>query len=60
MKLSKCPIDYLVGKSNLELDKNVINKIQDIQKMETNIRSISFNIIDTCIQNFKTKQAFAK
>jgi transcriptional regulator with XRE-family HTH domain len=53
-------IDFLVGKSSLELDKNVVNKIQDIQKMDTDTKGVLFNVIDTYIQNFKTKQAFAK
>ncbi len=53
-------IDFLVGKSSLKLDTDVINKIQDIQKMDTDTKSVLFNVIDTYIQNFKTKQAFAK
>jgi transcriptional regulator with XRE-family HTH domain len=53
-------IDFLVGKSSFELDKNVVNKIQDIQKMDTDTKGLLFNVIDTYSQNFKTKQAFAK
>jgi hypothetical protein len=53
-------IDFLVGKSSLKFDTDVINKIQDIQKMDTDTKGVLFNVIDTYIQNFKTKQAFAK
>jgi transcriptional regulator with XRE-family HTH domain len=54
-------IDYLTGQSvNASFDKETVERINDIQKMDSNTRSILFNVIDTYIQNFKTKQAFAK
>nr|WP_162988676.1 hypothetical protein [Pedobacter schmidteae] len=33
-------------------------RINDIQKMDADTKSTLFNVIDTYIQNFKTKQAF--
>ncbi|MGE8434819.1 hypothetical protein [Chryseobacterium joostei] len=43
---------------NATFDKETVERINDIQKMDPDTRSILFNVIDTYIQNFKTKQAF--
>lgn len=40
-------------------DQDTIDRIKSIQKMDTNTKSVLFNVIDAYIQNFKTKQAFA-
>jgi transcriptional regulator with XRE-family HTH domain len=54
-------IDFLIGEGeNAVLDKETVERINDIQKMDTGTKSILFNVIDTYIQNFKTKKAFAK
>jgi transcriptional regulator with XRE-family HTH domain len=54
-------IDYLIGEGeNAALDKETVDRINDIQKMDSNTKSVLFNVIDTYIQNFKTKKAFAK
>ena len=54
-------IDYLAGQSeNASFDKETVERINDIQKMDGNTKSVLFNVIDNYIQNFKTKQAFAK
>ncbi len=52
-------LDYLVGNTDLLLDSVIIKRIQDIQKMDIDTKGILFNVIDTYIQNFKTKKAFA-
>jgi transcriptional regulator with XRE-family HTH domain len=54
-------VDYLIGESeSASYDKDTVERINDIQKMDEGTRSILFNVIDTYIQNFKTRQAFAK
>ena len=54
-------VDFLIGEGeNAALDKDTVNRINDIQKMDENTKNILFNVIDTYIQNFKTKLAFAK
>lgn len=54
-------IDFLIGEGeNAVLDKEIVERINDIQKMDTGTKSILFNVMDTYIQNFKTKKAFAK
>jgi len=53
-------LDYLVGEGqNATFDKKTVKRIHDIQNMDKDTQSILFNLIDTYIQNFKTKQAFA-
>jgi len=54
-------VDFLIGDGdNASYDKQTVERINDIQKMDDGTKSILFNLIDTYIQNFKTKQAFAK
>lgn len=53
-------LDYLIGEGqNVTFDKKTIQRIQNIQTLDINTQNILFNLIDTYIQNFKTKQAFA-
>ena len=63
-KMSKAfgvTVDFLIGEGeNASYDKETVERINDIQKMDANTKGVLFNVIDTYIQNFKTKQAFAK
>ena len=48
-------VDFLTGQSeNASFDKETVERINDIQKMDGNTKSVLFNVIDTYIQNFKT------
>jgi transcriptional regulator with XRE-family HTH domain len=54
-------IDFLIGEGqSAKFDKDVIKRIEDIQQLDTDTRGKLFFLIDNVIQNFKTKQAFAK
>lgn len=54
-------VDFLIGEGeNAYYDKETVERINDIQKMDAITKSVLFNVIDTYIQNFKTKKAFAK
>lgn len=54
-------VDFLIGHSeNSSFDKETVDRINNIQKMDSGTKNVLFNVIDTYIQNFKTKQAFAK
>lgn len=58
-KAFEVTVDFLIGEGeNATFDKETVERINDIQKMDPDTRSILFNVIDTYIQNFKTKQAF--
>jgi transcriptional regulator with XRE-family HTH domain len=52
-------LDYLTGNSDLELDADVIKKIQDIQKLPEKDRDHLFYVVDNILQNVKAKKAFA-
>lgn len=54
-------LDFLVDDATTtSLDKETVKRINDIQKMDVNTKNVLFNVINTYIQHFKTKQAFAK
>ena len=53
-------VDFLLGEGEYATyDKDTVDRLQNIQKMDSGTKVILFNLIDTYIQNFKTKQAFA-
>jgi transcriptional regulator with XRE-family HTH domain len=53
-------VDFLLGEGEYSsYDKDTVERIKNIQEMDSNTQSVLFNVIDTYIQNFKTKQAFA-
>src|SRR5690606_27261214 len=52
-------LDYLLGKTAVELDKNVLKRIEDIQQLDTDTQKHLLFLIDNVIQNFKTKKAFS-
>lgn len=52
-------VDFLLGESEYSsYDQDTIDRIKNIQEMDADTKSVLFNVIDTYIQNFKTKQAF--
>ena len=54
-------VDFLLGQGEFaSYDKETVERINGIQNMDEKTRGVLFNVIDTYIQNFKTKQAFAK
>ena len=54
-------VDFLLGEGEIaSFDKDTVNRISGIQQLDQKTKSILFNLIDTYIQNFKTKQVFAK
>ncbi len=53
-------VDYMIGHNeNSSFDKQTVDRIKNIQKMDVETKNILFNVIDTYIQNFKTKKAFS-
>lgn len=60
-KIFDVTLDFLIVEGeSASYDKETVERINSIQKMDDGTRNILFNLIDTYIQNFKTKQAFAK
>jgi transcriptional regulator with XRE-family HTH domain len=52
-------LDYLVGNSDLLLEKNVLNKIMDIQKLGSEDKAHVFAMLDAFLQSHKAKKVFA-
>ena len=52
-------IDFLVGKTTLELDRQTIQRLEDISSLSDDNKNFVIKMIDMAIQNFKTKSAFA-
>jgi transcriptional regulator with XRE-family HTH domain len=53
-------LDYLVGNTDLMLEKNIVNKIVDIQQLNTEDRAHVFALLDAFLQSNKTKKVFAQ
>jgi transcriptional regulator with XRE-family HTH domain len=52
-------IDYLVGKTNILVDKQVIERLENITSLPDEKKDYIFNLIDMCLRDFKNKQAYA-
>lgn len=53
-------LDYLTGKTNIELDNSIINRVVEIQNLPDEDRTHILYTLDGLLQNVRTKQAFAK
>ena len=51
-------IDYLVGKTNLELDKTTIKRLEEISTLSEENKSFLFRMIDMALRDLKTGQAY--
>ncbi|MHB8259762.1 MAG: helix-turn-helix domain-containing protein [Bacteroidia bacterium] len=51
-------LDYLVGNTDLLLDKSIIKRIQDIQKLEVEEKGHLFALMDAFLRDTKTKLAY--
>lgn len=57
----RVPVDFLTDSGeNAYYDKEIVERIDDIQKMDSTTKSALLNVFDSYIQNFKTKKAFIK
>ena len=52
-------VDYIIGKTKLVIDKNTLNRIEEIANLPDDKKSYVFNLIDMCLRDFKTKKAYA-
>lgn len=51
-------IDFLVGKTELELDKGTLKRIEEISKLPEEAKTQVYMVIDALIRDFKAKQAY--
>lgn len=51
-------LDFLAGKTAILMDKQILNRTEDIEKLPDDKKNYIFNLIDMCLRDFKTKQAY--
>jgi len=52
-------IDFLVGKTNLELDRNVLKRVEEVSKLDSEEKDKIFMVVDALIRDFKAKKAYS-
>ena len=52
-------LDYLVGNTDIELDKAMLNRVQEINKLSEDNKEHIYVTLDALIRDFKNKQAYA-
>ncbi len=52
-------VDYLLGKTTLELDKQAVKRLEDISKLPEDNKKFVLNLIDMALRDFKVKKAHA-
>ena len=54
------PVDYLLGEGkHSAYDKETVKRLEDIETLDTNTKSVLFNIIDTFLRDAKARKAYA-
>lgn len=60
-KVFNVSVDYIIGEGELAaLDKDLLKRMEDIEKLDEATKQHLFFLIDNVIQNYKTKKAFNK
>lgn len=57
-KALEVSLDYLVGNTDLLLDKAIIKRIQEIQKLDAEDKGHIFALMDAFLRDTKTKHAY--
>lgn len=52
-------IDYLVGKTDLEIDQDTLKRLRDVSKLPADAKKQIFLVVDALIRDFKAKQAYS-
>lgn len=52
-------LDYLVGNTDIELDKAMLNRVQEINRLSEDNKEHIYVTLDALIRDFKNKQAYA-
>jgi hypothetical protein len=52
-------LNYLVGNTDIELDKATMNRVQEINKLSASNKEHIYVTLDALIRDFKNKQAYA-
>ena len=52
-------LDYLVGQTSLEIDRQALLRLEDISSLPESERKIVLQVVDSLLRDFKTRQAYA-
>ena len=52
-------VDYLIGKTDLQLDKEAVQRLVDISKLPDDNKNYVLGLIDMALRDFKAKKAYA-
>jgi transcriptional regulator with XRE-family HTH domain len=52
-------IDYLIGKSKMELDQQAVKRLEDISNLPDENKTFVINLIDMALRDFKTGKAYS-
>ncbi len=52
-------LDFLVGKTNVEIDAKALKRLQDIQKLNDTDKATVFEMVDAFLRDRKAKKAYA-
>lgn len=52
-------VDYLIGKTDLQLDKEAVQRMVDISKLPDDSKNYVLGLIDMALRDFKAKKAYA-
>lgn len=52
-------VDYLLGKTNMEMDKQALKRLEDISNLPDESKRFVLNLIDMALRDFKVKKAHA-
>jgi len=52
-------VDFLVGKTSLEIDRGTLKRLEELSKLPEEAKSQMFMVVDALIRDFKAKQAYS-
>jgi transcriptional regulator with XRE-family HTH domain len=52
-------VDYLLGKTKMEMDKQALKRLEDISNLPDESKRFVLNLIDMALRDFKVKKAHA-
>lgn len=52
-------LDFLVGKTEVELDRAVLKRIEELAKLPADAKNQVYMVMDALVRDFKAKQAYA-
>lgn len=51
-------LDFLVGSTDLMLDKSILKRIKEIQQLDSENKNHLYALMDAFLRDYKTKQAY--